>query len=51
LWICGLVVHKPEIGVDVSRTCGDSIAMARVHGIWLVGIVVATVVDEDLESL
>jgi len=51
LWICGLVVHKPEIGIDVSRACGDSIAMARVHGIWFVGVVVATVVDEDLESL
>jgi hypothetical protein len=44
-------VYEPEIGIDVTRACGDSIAMARVHGIRFVGVVVATVVDKDLKSL
>jgi hypothetical protein len=44
-------MHKPEVGIDSTRTCSNSITMARMHGIWFVRVVVATVVDKDLESL
>jgi hypothetical protein len=44
-------VDKPEVGIDGTRACGDSITMARMHRVWFVRVVVATVVDKDLESL
>jgi hypothetical protein len=44
-------VHQPEVGVDGAWSGSNSVAETRVHGIGFVWIVVAAVVDEDLESL
>jgi hypothetical protein len=51
LRLCWLVVHQPEVGVDGAWSGSNPVAETRVHGVGFVWIVVAAVVDEDLESL
>lgn len=46
-----LVVDEPQVGVDGARPGGEAVAESRVHGERLVGVVVARVVDEDLQCL
>jgi hypothetical protein len=51
LRFCRLVVDQPQVGVGGAGSCGYPVAEARVHCVWLVWVVVAAVVDEDLERL
>lgn len=45
------VVNKPQVGVRGARSGQYSVAEAGVGCIWLMGVVEATVVDENLNRL
>jgi hypothetical protein len=51
LWLCRPVVNEPQVGVRCAGPCGDSVAIARMYCVWLMGVVVSAVMDEQLECL
>jgi hypothetical protein len=44
-------VNEPQVGVRCAGPCGDSVAIARMYCVWLMGVVVSAVMDEQLECL
>ena len=51
LRLCGLVMNWPQVGVGCTGSGRNSVAEACMHRVLFMGVMVAAVVNKDLERL